>query len=197
MPTSVVRLLVAALASLVMATAITRISLDAAGPCGDLSKLTAPDAAITLAESVDAGAFTVPVQVNAEAVKALPAFCRVAATLKPIDRFGHQDRSLDAGVATGTASSRRSATAPSTAAISYPAMMTALRARLCGELNRHRPHRRQRELRARPSGEGDRLRLARRPRDDGDGQGDHRRVSTAPRRSSRTGTAARPAAGRR
>ena len=83
MPTSVVRLLVAALASLVMATAITRISLDAAGPCGDLSKLTAPDAAITLAESVDAGAFTVPVQVNAEAVKALPSFCRVAATLRP------------------------------------------------------------------------------------------------------------------
>jgi feruloyl esterase len=80
---SVVRLVVAALAWLVIAAAIARVSIDAAGPCGDLSKLTLPGATITLAEGVDAGAFTAPVQVNADAVKALPSFCRVAATLRP------------------------------------------------------------------------------------------------------------------
>ena len=49
-------------------------------------------------------------------------------------------------------------------------------ARLRRRLHRHRPHRQQRQLRLRPSREADRLRLPRRPRDDGARQGDRRRL---------------------
>ena len=42
--------------------------------------------------------------------------------------------------------------------------------------HRHRPRGQHRGVRARPSGEADRLRLSRRARDDGAGEGDHRRV---------------------
>lgn len=73
----------AALISLCMAIALARQSLDAADTCEDLSKLTLPDATITLANSEGAGAFTPPNQVGSESSRALPAFCRVAATLKP------------------------------------------------------------------------------------------------------------------
>jgi feruloyl esterase len=79
----VVRIVLAALGALVVATAMARRSLDAAGACEELSKLTLPGAAIRLAESVAAGAFTPPVQLNSDAVRALPSFCRIAATLKP------------------------------------------------------------------------------------------------------------------
>jgi feruloyl esterase len=78
-----VRVVVGALGSLVVAAAIARSSLDAAGSCGALSKLPLPGATITVAESVDAGGFTPPVQLNADALRALPSFCRIAATLKP------------------------------------------------------------------------------------------------------------------
>src|SRR4051812_43980820 len=77
------RIVVAALGALVVATAIVRQPLDAAGACEELSKLTLPAGTITLAKSVDAGAFTPPVQLNSDTVRALPSFCRVAATLTP------------------------------------------------------------------------------------------------------------------
>jgi len=62
----------------------------AATTCESLTSLTLPDTTITLAQSVAAGAFTVPAgngrgrggDPNA-AFKELPAFCRVAATVKP------------------------------------------------------------------------------------------------------------------
>src|SRR5574339_572539 len=78
-----VRVVVGALGSLAVAAAVARSPLGAAGSCGALSKLRLPGATITLAESVDAGAFTSPVQLNADAIRALPSFCRIAATLKP------------------------------------------------------------------------------------------------------------------
>ena len=74
---------IGALGALVVAAAIARSSVDAAGSCAAFSKLTLPGATITLAESVDAGGFTPPVQLNADALRALPSFCRIAATLKP------------------------------------------------------------------------------------------------------------------
>lgn len=67
--------------------------------CADLSSLHPPDTAITLAQTVEAGAFTSsapPAQVP-NVFQALPAFCRVAATLTPVSGFGHQDRILAAG----------------------------------------------------------------------------------------------------
>jgi feruloyl esterase len=60
-----------------------------AATCESLSALTLPDTAITTAQSVTAGAFTAPGGRGgrggdaANAFKDLPAFCRVAATIKP------------------------------------------------------------------------------------------------------------------
>ncbi len=66
----------------------------AQAPCESLSKLALPDTVITLAQSVPAGQFTPPegfrpgpgdptAEALTGALKQLPAFCRVAATLKP------------------------------------------------------------------------------------------------------------------
>jgi len=66
----------------------------APSPCETLAKFVLPDASITLAQSVPAGALTPPegfrpgpgdpsVTALAGALKGLPSFCRVAATLKP------------------------------------------------------------------------------------------------------------------
>ena len=58
-----------------------------AATCESLASLTLPQTTITLAESVAAGAFTPPAATPAKAgspsFQDLPAFCRVAATLKP------------------------------------------------------------------------------------------------------------------
>ena len=63
--------------------AIPDPAVTAAGSCGDLATLALPHAAITVATSVGAGAFTPDAQGEAGDFTALPAFCRVAATLKP------------------------------------------------------------------------------------------------------------------
>jgi tannase/feruloyl esterase len=81
--TSSVRVVAGVLVSLIVAAAIARSSLDAAGSCESLSKQTMPALTVTLAESVESGGFSAPVQLNADALRALPAFCRIAATLKP------------------------------------------------------------------------------------------------------------------
>jgi hypothetical protein len=52
----------------------------AASSCEDLAKLTLTNATVTTAQSVAAGDFTPP---GADAMHDLPAFCRVALTLKP------------------------------------------------------------------------------------------------------------------
>jgi feruloyl esterase len=51
--------------------------------CATLSGLTLPNTTITLAQVVEAGNYTPPTGAAAEPGVALPAFCRVAATLKP------------------------------------------------------------------------------------------------------------------
>ena len=59
--------------------------------CESLASLALPNTTITLARAVDAGAFTIPIAAGGtppptalvQAVSGLPAFCRVAATLKP------------------------------------------------------------------------------------------------------------------
>lgn len=57
--------------------------VSAAGSCGDLAKVALPHATITLAAIVGAGAFSPEPQSTGDDFTALPAFCRVAATLKP------------------------------------------------------------------------------------------------------------------
>lgn len=51
--------------------------------CEKLAALAMPGAAITQAEAVAAGTFTAPGAEDGAAFRTLPAFCRVAATLKP------------------------------------------------------------------------------------------------------------------
>jgi feruloyl esterase len=58
-------------------------AVAAAGSCSDLAKMALPHATITVAASVQAGAFTPDPPGEAGDFSALPAFCRVAATLKP------------------------------------------------------------------------------------------------------------------
>ncbi len=78
-----VRIAVTALPVLLVATALAHFSVHAATRCEELSTVALPGGSITLAEKVEAAAFTPPGQVNANLLKALPAFCRVAATLRP------------------------------------------------------------------------------------------------------------------
>jgi len=65
--------------------ALTVAPIAAASSCESLASLKIPDTTITTAESVAAGAFTPPgARGGRGAAQAdLPAFCRVAATLKP------------------------------------------------------------------------------------------------------------------
>lgn len=58
-------------------------SASAATSCEDLAKLALPNTTITLAQPVAAGALPATGRGNANAFADLPAFCRVAATLKP------------------------------------------------------------------------------------------------------------------
>ena len=72
-----------------------------AAPCDRLAALVLKDAQITSARAVAAGQFSPPGgQQNgggaAGLYKALPEFCRVAATLTPTPRLGHQSRSVAA-----------------------------------------------------------------------------------------------------
>jgi feruloyl esterase len=76
------------LASGVLALALAWLAMPAhavadAGSCSDLAKIALPHATVTAAAPVQAGAFTPDAQGDAGDFNALPAFCRVAATLKP------------------------------------------------------------------------------------------------------------------
>jgi len=60
----------------------------AAAPCQSLTSLALPHAALTLAQPVAAGQFTPPAPAGpggGAVFKSLPAFCRVAATLRPVE----------------------------------------------------------------------------------------------------------------
>ena len=56
-----------------------------AASCESLASLALPATKITLAEVVPAGSFSPPQPGAANPYQSLPAFCRVAATLRPTD----------------------------------------------------------------------------------------------------------------
>src|SRR5262247_2235052 len=68
-----------------LAIAFVLVATPAIGaPCESLSTFTQAHVAVTLVQTVSAGAFTPPARGRgAEAFAKLPAFCRVAATLTP------------------------------------------------------------------------------------------------------------------
>ncbi|MGH9148426.1 MAG: tannase/feruloyl esterase family alpha/beta hydrolase, partial [Vicinamibacterales bacterium] len=75
---------------LVLSVAVLNPAPALAASCESLASLALPQATITLAQNVAAGAFTPPAAGRggrgappADLLKSLPAFCRVAATLKP------------------------------------------------------------------------------------------------------------------
>jgi tannase/feruloyl esterase len=84
------RIVTGVLCALALAAAIPRQTLTAATSCDKLASLALPNVTITLARDVAAGAFTPTAEPGADdpppslrVFSGLPAFCRVAATLKP------------------------------------------------------------------------------------------------------------------
>src|SRR4029079_12921651 len=84
------RVLVGVLTAFVLALALPRHPLAAAGACDKLTSIALPNVTITTAADVAAGAFRPTNEgggddppPSARPFAALPAFCRVAATLKP------------------------------------------------------------------------------------------------------------------
>src|SRR5262245_19584759 len=77
------RILAGGLFALVSASlALPGFTVAAAGSCSDLAKAALPNTTITLAAPVSAGTFS-PTPAGNEGFTDLPAFCRVAATLRP------------------------------------------------------------------------------------------------------------------
>ena len=73
-----------ALLAVCVAVWVSAEVLMAAGSCESLSALKLPDTTITMAQSVAAGGFLPPTTGGGQAAySTLPAFCRVAATIKP------------------------------------------------------------------------------------------------------------------
>ena len=71
---------------LLAAIALSGATHATAATCESLASLTLPDTTITMAQTVAAGAFTMPgggFMPSPVSPKSLPAFCRVAATLRP------------------------------------------------------------------------------------------------------------------
>ncbi len=101
-------------------------TLHASASCASLSPLTLPNATITLAQAVEAGPFTPPAQENTrESPRALPAFCRVAATLTPTR---DSDIKIEVWMPASGWNGKYQAVGNGafSGSIAYPAMMTAL-----------------------------------------------------------------------
>src|SRR5579859_5798794 len=101
-----------------------------AASCDSLDSLALPDTTITLAQSVAPGGFTPPSgraggPPNASLFKNLPAFCRVAATLKPT---GDSDIKIEVWLPASGWNGKFQAVGNGgwAGVISYPAMAEAL-----------------------------------------------------------------------
>jgi tannase/feruloyl esterase len=82
----VTRILTGGLCALMLAAAANNLAAAEGTSCETLASLKLPDTTITLARAVEAGTFAPPASGVAQTgglMSTLPAFCRVAATLKP------------------------------------------------------------------------------------------------------------------
>jgi feruloyl esterase len=112
--------------ALLFATLAPGRPLDASASCAALSTLALPNTTITLAQPVEAGTFTPPAPGNAaEPFRAMPAFCRIAATLKPTR---DSDIKIEVWMPTSGWNGKFQAVGNGAfnGTIAYPAMMTAL-----------------------------------------------------------------------
>src|SRR5262245_6488142 len=122
------------LAFLLARGVVAPTSLDAAASCESLATMALPAGTITSAQSVAAGAFSLPGGGRAgrganqleEAVKSLAAFCRVEATLKP---SSDSDIKIEVWMPTSGWNGKYQAVGNGAwnGNIAYPAMMEALR----------------------------------------------------------------------
>jgi feruloyl esterase len=111
---------------LLLASLVPGRTLHARTSCEAVSTLGLPNAAITLAQAVEAGGFTPPAASSAPAAfRALPAFCRVAATLKPTRDY---DIKIEVWMPASGWNGKFQAVGNGAfnGAIAYPAMTTAL-----------------------------------------------------------------------
>jgi feruloyl esterase len=84
------KILAGGLSAVILAAALSVCTVGAAASCDSLASMALPQTTITLAGVVEAGAFTPPGSAGAnpswpagQVFRGLPAFCRVAATIKP------------------------------------------------------------------------------------------------------------------
>jgi feruloyl esterase len=113
------------------ALVVAPVSLRAATSCESLMSLALPNTTITLAQAVPAGGFTQPGARGGgrggDAASTLPAFCRVAATLKP---SSDSDIKIEVWLPAANWNGKLQAVGNGAfnGTIGYAAMMTALRA---------------------------------------------------------------------
>ncbi len=100
-------------------------TLQAAGSCEALSSLALPNVKITSAAAVAAGPFAIPGGDEATPARSLPAFCRVAATLKPT---ADSDIKIEVWMPASGWNGKFQAVGNGafSGSIAYPAMMNAL-----------------------------------------------------------------------
>src|SRR4249919_481185 len=120
------RFLTAGICALFLAAVVPDRTLHAGSSCASLSTLSLPNATITLAQALEAGPFAPPGQDSAaESPRTLPAFCRVAATLKPT---ADSDIKIEVWMPAAGWNGKYQAVGNGAfnGSIAYPAMMTAL-----------------------------------------------------------------------
>jgi feruloyl esterase len=119
------RILIAGLCAGLLSTLALNQPVIGAGSCANLSSLALPHVTIALAQAVDAGAFAPPTAANGAALRALPAFCRVAATLTPTS---DSDIRIEVWLPASGWNGKFMAVGNGAfnGSIAYPAMMTAL-----------------------------------------------------------------------
>jgi feruloyl esterase len=120
------RILAASLCALLLATLVSDRPLHASASCASVATVALPNGTITFAQAVDAGTFTPPSPGDAaQAFRALPAFCRVAATLKPTR---DSDIKIEVWMPTAGWNGKLQAVGNGAfnGAIAYPAMVAAL-----------------------------------------------------------------------
>jgi feruloyl esterase len=120
------KILTGSLSALLLATLVPGRTLNASTSCEAVSTLALPNATVTLAQAVEAGSFTPPGASNAaDAFRALPAFCRVAATVKPAP---DSDIKIEVWMPASGWNGKFQAVGNGAfnGAIAYPAMTTAL-----------------------------------------------------------------------
>ena len=120
------RILAFGLSALLLAAGNPHQPLRGGSSCEDLSRLALPNTTITLTQPIAAGEFVPPDSANAGAFRDLPAFCRVAATLKPT---GDSDIKIEVWLPVSGWNGKFQAVGNGgwAGAISYPAMAEALK----------------------------------------------------------------------